>query len=76
MWNETDHPRLVLILDLWHHKLDSDEKREAAMDTERAARYRRIVRERRFEPVPGSSEPAPTSSESEGQQRQPVGQRA
>ena len=34
VWNETDHPRLVLIVDLWHHELETDAKRLATLSNE------------------------------------------
>ena len=41
VWNLTDQPRLVLIVDIWHPQLDSDEKRGKAMqsDEERSLYY-------------------------------------
>ena len=43
VWNETDLPRLVLIVDLWHPRLDTDAKRAAVLDAARAERYRKII---------------------------------
>jgi hypothetical protein len=58
VWNETTTPRLVLIVDLWHPMLDTDEKRLATLDPERADRYRRIVDQRVFESaLPAPSQP-------------------
>jgi hypothetical protein len=58
VWNETEAPRLVLIVDLWHPMLDTDEKRLATLDAPRAARYRRIVREHHFEAFEASRDDA------------------
>ena len=51
VWNETDSPRLVLIVDLWHPHLRTDEQRLTSLDGQRRSRYERIVRERDFEAV-------------------------
>ena len=56
VWNETDSPRLVLIIDLWHPLLDTDQKRLATLDPERATRYTRITKSRIFE---SAAQPAP-----------------
>ena len=50
VWNETDQPRLVLILDLWHPMLDTDEKRLQAMqsDAEREL-YLGVVRRQEYQ---------------------------
>ena len=34
VWNDTSKPRLVLIVDLWHPDLDTDEKRLAALNSD------------------------------------------
>lgn len=34
VWNLTSQPRLVLIVDLWHPQLDTDDKRLAAMNSQ------------------------------------------
>ena len=43
VWNSTDKPRLVLIVDLWHPKLDTDEKRLSTLDPFRAERYLKVL---------------------------------
>lgn len=53
MWNDADGPRLVLVVDLWHPNLDTDDERLATLDACRAARYRRIVQDGSpLEPAP------------------------
>lgn len=34
VWNLTEQPRLVLIVDIWHPQLASDEQRYAAMKSD------------------------------------------
>ena len=47
VWNLTEQPRLVLIVDLWHPQLDSDEKRMSAMQTDDERQVYRGVASRR-----------------------------
>ena len=69
VWNSTDKPRLVLIVDLWHPKLDTDEKRLSTLDPFRAERYLKVL-----DPscalergdVPKASETASSSSSAAG----------
>ena len=48
VWNLTDQPRLVLIVDIWHPQLDTDEKRLKAMASEHQQAIYRGVVHRRF----------------------------
>ena len=52
VWNLTDAPRLVLIVDLWHPQLDTDEKRLRAMnsDDERQI-YLDVVQRQKYQPT-------------------------
>ena len=44
VWNLTDQPRLVLIVDIWHPELDTDEKRMRALQTDdERSIYRDVV---------------------------------
>ena len=52
VWNNSPLPRLVLIVDMWHPDLQTDTSRVAALDPERAERYRRAAHEGHFEPAP------------------------
>ena len=47
VWNLTEQPRLVLIVDLWHPQLDSDEKRMSVMQTDDERQVYRGVASRR-----------------------------
>ena len=49
VWNETALPRLVLIVDIWHPGLDSEQKRVEVLDPPRAERYLAIVRGGEFD---------------------------
>ena len=51
VWNHTDAPRLVLIVDLWHPALATDEQRIGMLDPPRADRYQRIVHARELDDV-------------------------
>ena len=62
VWNATDEPRLVLIVDMWHPRLKAHEERVAALDADRAIRYTRLVRSRIFESHPGSSDHQSTAT--------------
>jgi len=44
VWNDTEEPRLVLIVDLWHPALSSDSARLRTLDPPRAELYGRLVR--------------------------------
>ena len=48
-WNDTDLPRLVLIVDLWHFGLRRHSEREAVLQAELRQRYRGVVDEARYE---------------------------
>ena len=48
--NETDEPRLVLIVDMWHPELLTDEQRRSAMqDEEQRQRYTDVVNRGQYE---------------------------
>jgi aspartyl/asparaginyl beta-hydroxylase (cupin superfamily) len=47
--NDTDAPRLVLIVDLWHPGIGSDEARLQLLDRPQALRYARAVELGAFE---------------------------
>lgn len=49
VWNATEAPRLVLIVDVWHPELVTDDQRLATLDPSRARLYHSIVREGKFE---------------------------
>ena len=45
VYNDTDQPRVVLIVDLWHHELRTDDERVATLDNDEMKRdYLDVVR--------------------------------
>ena len=50
VFNETAHPRLVLIVDLWHHELRTDKQRLQTVDNEEMRQDYLGVVERSFYP--------------------------
>ena len=49
VWNETDKPRLVLIFDIWHPQLVSDDERCAALENDNDRKvYLGVVRDGAF----------------------------
>ena len=48
-YNDTDAPRLVLIVDLWHPGLATDQARVQLLDRPQALRYARVVEDAAYE---------------------------
>jgi aspartyl/asparaginyl beta-hydroxylase (cupin superfamily) len=52
VWNLTDQPRLVLIMDVWHPMLTSDAQRHQAMSSElERSIYRDVVERGDYKPT-------------------------
>ena len=62
VWNDTEAARLVLIIDLWHPLLETDQERITTLDPVRAARYQRIVEEGVFESAVTPDQPSRPAS--------------
>ena len=43
-WNDSDEPRLIFVMDVWHPELVTDAQRLAALDEAAQQRYRAVVR--------------------------------
>lgn len=47
--NDTEYARLILIVDMWHPQLVTDEQRAAAMDATQNKRYLSVVERGEYE---------------------------